>query len=165
VTARYVPRSQRLRVYALAIACLAVDQFTKTFIRAQLAIGQHVVVTPFFSLMHVINRGGALSLLYGQRDLLALVGFVVALGVLIYEGRHPAMPRWQATALGILLGGTVGNMVDRLLFGQVTDFLDFHLGPYRWPTFNVADICINVGVAALIIGSALARPSTEEPQR
>jgi signal peptidase II len=56
-------------------------------------------------------------------------------------------------------------MVDRLLFGQVTDFLDFHLGPYRWPTFNVADICINVGVAALIIGSALARPSTEEPQR
>lgn len=154
-----------LRVYGTAIAVLALDQLTKALIRGHFAIGQHLDLAPFFSLFHVINRGGAFSLLYGRVGLLALVALGVAAGIVVYERQHPAMPRWQALAVGILLGGTVGNLVDRLVFGQVTDFLDFHLGPHRWPTFNVADVAINLGVLALILGSALTHPSTEESQR
>lgn len=154
-----------VRVYGTAIAVVALDQLTKALVRAHFAIGQHLDLTPFFSLFHVINRGGAFSLLYGRVGLLALVAAGVAVGIVVYERRHPAMPRWQAFAVGILLGGTVGNLVDRLVFGQVTDFLDFHLGPHRWPTFNVADVAINLGVLALILGSALTHPSTEESQR
>jgi signal peptidase II len=153
------------RVYITALLCLGLDQATKTVVRAQLPIGKPLDVTPFFSLFHVINRGGAFSLLYGRVGFLALVAIAVVVGIIVYERRHPAMPKWQASALGILLGGTFGNLVDRLVFGEVTDFLDFHLGPHRWPTFNVADVCINLGVLTLILGTAIARPSTEDSKR
>ena len=158
-----VPRL--LRVYGAAAAVLALDQLTKALVRSHVPLGHTLELTPFFALRHVINRGGAFSFLYGQVPLLAVVAIAVAVGIVIYERTRRTLSGGQAVALGILLGGTVGNLLDRLIAGQVTDFLDVHLGPHRWPTFNVADVAINLGVAALVVGTALARPSTEELQR
>jgi signal peptidase II len=154
---------QAVWAYGAAVAVLALDQLTKQLVRAGLPLGSTVAVTPWFNLRHVINRGGAFSLLYGHVWLLALVAGAVTIGLVAYERRHPGMPAWRAAALGILLAGTLGNLVDRLVFGQVTDFLDLHLAESHWPTFNVADIAINLGVAALIVATALA--PTEDPAR
>jgi signal peptidase II len=149
--------------YGTALAVLALDQLTKQLVRTGIPLGQRVAVMPGFDLHHVINRGGAFSLLYGHVWLLALVAAGVTVGLVLYERRHPGMAAWRAAALGILLAGTLGNLVDRLVFGQVTDFLDVYLGDRHWPTFNVADIAINLGVAALIVATALT--PTEEPTR
>ena len=152
-------------LYGLATGSLLVDQLTKTLVRENLNVGQVVALAPGFNLRHVFNKGGAFSLLYGNVWFLAAVAFGVTLGLIIYERRHPAMPRWQAVGLGILLGGTLGNMIDRVVRGQVTDFLDVYVGAYHWPTFNVADICINLGVAMLVLGSLLTPSAQEDIQR
>lgn len=153
-------------LYGLSAGSLALDQLTKTLVRASMAIGEtHAVVPGFFNLRHVINLGGAFSLLHGQVWLLAAVSLAVVIGIVAYERRRGAMPRWQTVGLGILLGGTLGNLIDRVARGQVTDFLDVYVGAYHWPTFNVADICINVGVGLLVIGTMLAPTTQEDPSR
>ena len=140
-------------LYGLALTCLLVDQATKQAVRATLDLGQSIPVAPGFNLTHVVNQGAAFSLLHGQVGLLVVVSLVVTLGLVVYERRRPTMSPWQTASLGILLGGTVGNLIDRVVFGQVTDFLDVYVGAHHWPTFNVADICINLGVASLLIWS------------
>lgn len=137
-----------------AMMALGLDQLTKSLVRAQMPIGQSIPVVPgFFNFTHVINKGGAWSVLNGHVSLLALISIAVSLGILVYVWRKPDMTRWTTGALGILLGGTLGNFFDRLVFGQVTDFLDFYVGSSHFPTFNVADTAINVGVALLLLGS------------
>lgn len=145
-------------VFGLATGWLLIDQLTKHMVRMQMAIGQVTAVTPNFNLHHVINKGGAFSLLYGNVWLLAAVSALVTIGIAVYAYRQPALARWQAVGLGILLAGTLGNLIDRVVRGQVTDFLDLYVGTYHWPTFNVADICINLGVALLVLGSLAAPP-------
>lgn len=146
-------------IYGLAAFGLLLDQLTKTLVRARMAIGEVWPLGPNFNLRHVTNEGGAFSLLHGQVWLLAAVSTLVVAGLLVYVHRRAALPRWQAVALGILLAGTLGNLVDRVVRGHVTDFLDVYVGAYHWPTFNVADICINVGVALLILASFTAAPA------
>ncbi|MFN3429054.1 MAG: signal peptidase II [Candidatus Sericytochromatia bacterium] len=140
-----------------------VDQATKHLIRERLAIAQDWPVFPGFTLTHVTNQGGALSLLHGHVGLLSAVSMAVIAGLVIVERRRKRLPRWQTAALGILLGGTVGNLVDRLVFGRVTDFLDVYVGEWHFPTFNVADIAINAGVAILAYKTWLAPPIRQDP--
>jgi signal peptidase II len=146
-------------VFGLAAGGLVLDQLTKHLVRLQMAIGQVTAVAPGFNLRHVINKGGAFSLLYGNVWLLAAVSALVTIGIAVYAYRQPTLARWQAVGLGILLAGTLGNLIDRVVRGQVTDFLDLYVGAHHWPTFNVADICINVGVALLILASFTAAPA------
>ena len=145
-------------VFGLATSWLLIDQLTKHMVRIQMAIGQVTAVAPSFNLRHVINKGGAFSLLYGNVWLLATISALVTIGIAVYAYRQPALARWQAVGLGILLAGTLGNLIDRVVRGQVTDFLDLYVGSYHWPTFNVADICINLGVALLVLGSLATPP-------
>jgi signal peptidase II len=152
-------------VFGLAAGWLLIDQLTKHMIRMTMAIGQVTAVAPNFNLRHVINKGGAFSFLYGNVWLLATVSALVTIGLMVYAYRQPALARWQAVGLGILLAGTLGNLIDRVVRGQVTDFLDLYVGSYHWPTFNVADICINLGVALLVLGSLATPPVHEEQSR
>lgn len=137
---------------------LGLDQGSKYLVRQSLAPGQLVEVIPdYFNLVHVYNRGAAFGLLSGLAPGLAQYFFVstalLALAVLFYL--HWRTPESQGLFLWgyrLLAAGAAGNLVDRLRFGEVLDFLDFYVGRYHWPAFNVADSLITVGAALLILG-------------
>lgn len=142
-----------LRWLWLAGLCLGLDQITKLAVVATLAPYQDVIpVTGFFNLVHVHNTGAAFSLLADQPGWqrgffigLALVASVV----IVYLLRKPGKPMFHA-ALALILGGAMGNVIDRALHGHVIDFLDFYVGTAHWPAFNVADSGITLGAALLI---------------
>ena len=154
-----VPLARRIRAYGLllglAVTVFALDQATKLAVAANIpfdplhshGIGRDVTVIPGFCyLIHVGNTGAAWSMFSGRSIPLALLALATLVG--IYLWRHSLGLRQPLTqvAFGLLCGGIVGNLVDRLLHGHVIDFLDLHFGTYIYPTFNVADSGICVGV-------------------
>ncbi|WP_338666201.1 signal peptidase II (plasmid) [Pararoseomonas sp. SCSIO 73927] len=156
-----VVRPRRFLVWGLAFAALAlaVDQTTKAAaLAAAPALAQGVELLPFFDLVLVYNRGVTFGLLASDhpagRWLLILLTSAVSIGLLVWLTR--AQSRTQAAALGLILGGALGNLVDRLRHGAVTDFLDFHVQGYHWPAFNLADSGIVLGVALLLFGELRA---------
>jgi signal peptidase II len=154
-------------VILVAGAVFVTDQLSKWAIRRLLEPYQVVVVIDsFFHVTHVRNSGGAFSLLANASDAFRVPFFLVvsflAIGALLYFLRHlPGQERWAIFALAGILGGALGNLVDRIAFGQVTDFLDFHWRGSHWPAFNVADSFITIGVAILLVHS-LFPPRTPE---
>jgi signal peptidase II len=135
---------------------LLLDQVTKALVTQGVSLHENLEIIPgFFTLTHIRNTGGAFGLLAGQvtqtRALFFLAISGLALGVILYlYARLPAGKPWIGGALAMILGGALGNMVDRLRFGDVVDFLDFHMGAVHWPAFNVADSAISVGVGILL---------------
>lgn len=136
---------------------LAVDQYTKLLIRRNFELGETIsVIDGFFNLKFVLNPGAAFSFLSNVgspwvRGFFIIVSiFAIALIISIYR-EVEAENRPFKISLILLLGGAGGNLFDRLILGKVTDFLDFHIQGHHWPTFNVADSCITVAVAAIII--------------
>ena len=135
-------------VFLLTVLLIVVaDQLSKIWIRSNLAIGQSLPETGFFRLTHVHNTGAAFGLFHGQSfalTIVALVGIaILLLYVLFIYRRFPYLDNMLGkTALGLLLGGIVGNLIDRLRFGYVTDFIDVGL----WPAFNIADSAVTIGV-------------------
>lgn len=164
------PLAARLRAYralwSIAAAILTLDQATKLWIVARIpynplhshGFGQDIeVIRGFFYIIHVGNTGAAWSMLAGQSLLLA----TLAIGTLIaiYFWRHSLGLRHRATqvSFGLLCGGVVGNLIDRVAHKHVIDFIDLHFGSYIYPTFNVADSGICVGVL-LYIWQSLRAP-------
>ena len=138
---------QDLLFLGIVAAWLALDQITKVIVRETLAEGSRREVTSFFSFSHVSNDGAAFGLFSGANELLA-VSAVVAIGVLALYYFAPTGDHWLPRAgLALILGGALGNLLDRLYQGRVTDFIDFS----HFPAFNVADTGINIGVAAILI--------------
>ena len=150
--------------YALALAVVVVDQLSKFWVLEIFRLPERtqVEVLPFFNLSMVWNRGVSFGLLQAEADLarwgLALFSTVVALG-LAWWARRVARPL-LAVALGLIIGGAVGNLIDRVRFGAVADFLDFSGLWFPW-VFNVADSGITIGVLLLILDSF--RPHAKEP--
>ena len=150
-------------VLGLAALVVAVDQWSKFFIRRTVDLYESIVVVPsFFQITHTRNSGGAFSLFAGADDAVRVPFFLavslVAIVALLYFVRSVEPRRWSLlVALGGILGGAVGNLIDRMLSGQVTDFLDVHWHDYHWPVFNVADSCIPVGVLVLLAHSFLTK--------
>jgi len=134
------------RAALVAGAVVALDQALKAVVRGDVEVGERRDLVAFVDLVHVRNRGVAFSALEGQTALVIVV-ITVALGALgWYFARHAARPlMWLPT--GLLVGGAVGNLVDRIRLGAVTDFLKLP----SWPAFNVADMAITVGVVALLL--------------
>jgi signal peptidase II len=144
------------------LATLAVayplDQLTKRWVISSLYYGENLTIIPsFFDITHVRNPGGAFSAFAGTgsadlRLAFFLVAGAVAIGLLlVFYRRLPSNAVLSAAALGMILGGALGNLTDRVAHGEVIDWLDFHIAGYVWPTFNVADSCIVVGVCVLIL--------------
>ena len=155
--------SQRLRraVPWLVLAALVVlaDQATKLLILARFAHGESVPVTPFFNLILVYNKGAAFSFLAGAPGWQTPVLIGIALGAVAIV----SWMLWRNSArllldigLALILGGAIGNLIDRIAYGQVVDFLLFHAYGWSYPAFNVADSAITVGAALLIIDSFVA---------
>jgi signal peptidase II len=156
-----------MRKYAFVLAVAAVvvllDQATKWYIRHTFHLYESVsVIDSVFHITHVRNAGGAFGLLNRGSHVWRLPFFVVvsciAVAVLLaFVRRVEAGQRWLLMALGAILGGALGNLVDRMVSGQVTDFLDFQWHGYHWPAFNVADSCITAGMLILVVYSLAGR--------
>jgi len=139
----------------LAAAILVADQITKWWALHALRFGEAVPVIPgIFSFTLVMNPGLAFGMLGGVPEAfrwmvgLLSIGAVVLLAV-IAARLLPTGGPWTRLALGLIFGGAAGNLIDRLRFGAVVDYLDFYWGAYHWPAFNVADSAITVGVTIL----------------
>jgi len=165
-------RAQRIRAYrwllALAGSVFLLDQATKAWICTLLPYptygppGQIEVIDGFFNIVHVGNTGAAWSLFSGRSTFLALLAAATLLAIFAWR-RQLGLQLWSVQiSFGLLCGGIVGNLADRLVHGHVIDFLDFHFGSYVFPTFNLADSCICVGVGIYLLHSL--RPP-EEPAR
>jgi len=142
-----------------ALVVLAADQLTKALVVAALDVGERLTVLgDLVVLWHVQNRGAAFSL-FQDAAVLFYVVTLAAFGMIAYFHRTLAgRGRWLQLVLGVVLGGTLGNLTDRLRLGYVTDFVSVGIGELRWPTFNVADASIVVGILALVGYLTLADP-------
>lgn len=141
------------RWLALAALVLLLDQASKAWVLASFRLMESQVVTSFFNLVLVYNSGAAFSFLAGAGGWQKWFFVVLALAIslwLVSLLRSHAQERLLPTSLALILGGAIGNVIDRLRFDAVVDFLDFHLAGYHWPAFNVADSAITVGVALML---------------
>ena len=139
--------------YLVAAAVLLADVVSKELVRIEMPLGSRIAVLPFFSLTHVDNTGIAFGL-FQERNLLFIgIGLFVTACLIGYGRQLMRTDRVSAMAMAVVVGGAVGNIVDRVLLGRVTDFLDFYAGPYHWPVFNVADSAICVGASVVAIRS------------
>jgi len=148
----------------LAILIFVADQWTKSLVVAGFPLGDSRPVIPgFFSLTHVRNRGGAFGLLadlppvYGQLLFVLFAAVTVTLLAWMLR-RTPRQDLGQRLALTFVIGGAIGNLYDRIRFGEVVDFLDVFVGTWHWPAFNVADSFITMGVILLFWAALRAEP-------
>ena len=142
----------------LALLLLIADQFTKVLILGYYQLGDSSPVTSFFNIVRVHNSGAAFSFLASasgwQRWFFTAVGVGAAMFIIYMLRSHPGQKLFSF-ALACILGGAVGNVIDRLLHGYVVDFLDFHYAGVHFPAFNIADSAISVGAACLILDELL----------
>jgi signal peptidase II len=147
-----------LQWLALAFILLIADQFTKVLIVGYYHLGDSTYVTSFFNVVRVHNYGAAFSFLAGaggwQRWFFTILGLVAA-GVIVWMLKSHPGQRLFSFALACILGGAIGNVIDRLVYGYVVDFLDFHWNGMHFPAFNVADSAITVGAVCLILDELL----------
>ncbi|MEJ7931480.1 signal peptidase II [Ramlibacter sp. AN1015] len=136
------------------LAALA-DFGTKQVVRERMAEGSSVSLAPFFNLVSARNHGAAFSMLAdaGGWQRHALAAFALAVTAALAWMLTWQRSRLEAASFSLIMGGAVGNAIDRIHFGAVTDFLDFHWAGWHWPAFNVADIAICVGAALLVTSS------------
>jgi signal peptidase II len=155
-----------LRWYGLAVVVIAVDYATKLAVLGSFVPGESRALAPFFNLVLVFNKGAAFSFLASapgwQLPFFASIAAVasVVISYLIYRHRGNAL---FCLGLALILGGALGNLYDRVAYGHVVDFLDFHAAGWHWPAFNVADSAITVGAGILIVESFLKKHSNETP--
>ena len=146
--------SSAWRWFALAAAIVVADQLTKWAVLEHFVHGERRVIAPFMNLVLVFNKGAAFSMFADapgwQTPLLIVFALVAAAIVSTLIVRNPGK-RLLCFGLALILGGALGNLIDRVRFGHVVDFLDFHALGWHWPAFNVADSGITVGAVLLIL--------------
>lgn len=148
------------KYWVLLIVCVGIlllDQWTKQRIVEELPLYRKVtVIQGFFNLTHVRNTGGAFGIFGGERggvgSILFVVVSLIAIGAIVFLFvKIRENEKTLAFSFSLILSGAIGNLIDRLRYGEVIDFLDFHLFSYHWPAFNIADsaICVGIGLLAL----------------
>ena len=155
----------RLKAYGAGAAVLALDRLTKWLIETRVSFEDTIKVIPgFFNIVRSENRGVAFGLFNDSTSqwrtlLLVLLSVAAVIGVSIVLWRPERLDRLSRSGFALILGGATGNVVDRVLYGRVTDFLLFYIRDYQWPAFNVADSAIVVGSGLLAVG--LLWPKTQ----
>ncbi len=143
-------------VYGWLAVILIVDQLTKWIIDRTMPLHYSIpVIDGFLSLTYIRNTGAAFGIFADSHAAFRLpfliVVSLVAIGfILTMLRRLPQQEKGLITALSLILGGAIGNLIDRIVYGEVIDFLDFYMGKYHWPAFNVADSCITMGVSITV---------------
>jgi signal peptidase II len=145
----------KLLIFAGIIVLL--DLFTKALILRYVSFNQTIpVMQGFFNITHIHNPGGAFGLLANLNPALRSIIFLfissLAVGLIFYfYKKTPPNYPWLAAAFALIFGGAIGNLIDRLRFGVVIDFLDFYIGNLHWPAFNIADSAISVGIGIFVL--------------
>ncbi|WP_024872197.1 signal peptidase II [Tolumonas lignilytica] len=155
-----------LRWLWLAVVTIVLDQLAKHFIMQHIPYGHGVIMTPFFNLVHVYNTGAAFSFLANaegwQRWLFSGLAVAISGLLVIALAKAPAKCSLSNLAYSLVIGGAIGNLVDRMLYGHVVDFLDFHWHElYHFAAFNVADMAISCGAALIILDGFIKKPANK----
>ena len=143
---------------------IILDQFTKFMIIMSIPLHYSIrVIDGFFNLTHIRNSGVAFGLFAGQGSeykslFFVFISIIAVFAILIFFHQTPNDRKMVQNGLILIFSGAIGNMVDRLVYKEVIDFLDFFYGDFHWPAFNVADSCITIGVGLMIFDSFLKRP-------
>jgi len=144
-----------LRWLWLSAVVILLDQLSKYWIVKTFQLYEQLPVLPSFNLTLTYNKGAAFSFLANaggwQQGFFIMVALVVTLVLLVWLWRLSDQQRWEAIAISLLIGGAIGNLIDRIISGQVTDFILLYYGDWSWPAFNIADSAITLGVAILLI--------------
>jgi len=143
----------------LSLIILVLDQITKTWVSTHLSFNQPVNILPYFDLRLLHNSGAAWSILADQggwqRWFLSLLAIIVSIVIMVWLTRLDSKQRWLACGLALILGGALGNVMDRIIFGYVVDFIDIYYQAWHWPAFNIADIGISIGAVMLLIDAII----------
>ena len=142
---------RNVALVSISLLVILADQLSKTWIRANLTRGQELFDTGFFQIVRAQNTGAAFGIFQNQSLALTIVAFIGAIIILLcgfFFYRHWSFlgSMLAKSALGLILGGTIGNLIDRLRLGYITDFIDFKV----WPAFNVADAAVTIGVIIFV---------------
>lgn len=152
------------RWYLLAALVIVLDQLSKWLVLDTLQFGETVYVAPFWNWVLTYNPGAAFSFLADQagwqRWFFTALAFAVSAWIAVELRRHPEK-RLAATALALVMGGALGNVIDRVRFGAVVDFVQWHVAGYYWPAFNIADSAITVGAVLLVFGQLTVKADKE----
>src|SRR5262245_61892613 len=147
----------RLPYFLLVVATLAMDRWTKVLIQSKFGLNESTsIIDGFFNITYVRNTGVAFGIFSSISSpakslLLSVFTAFAAIIVITYSVRSPVRNRILQIALALILGGALGNLYDRLAYKYVVDFLEFYVGTYHWPSFNIADSAISIGVALLAL--------------
>ena len=148
--------SKYMRLAGVGGVIVIADQITKALILKSMPLYHSVPVIPgFFNITHIQNPGGAFGFLANQSANLRTIVFLLisslAVGLIFWFYKNtPKTHPWLASAFAMIFGGAIGNLIDRIRFGKVVDFLDLYLGDLHWPAFNIADSAISIGIAVFI---------------
>ena len=144
-----------LRYAVLGILLVMLDVFSKDVVERSLADGSSIDLLPFLQLVLVYNRGAAFGFLGEasgwQLPFFLAIGAIVSIMIVIRLARAAATQKWFEVALVLILAGAVGNLIDRIRFGHVVDFIEIYYGTWRFPAFNVADMAIFLGAVMLVL--------------
>lgn len=141
-------RERWTRVAVVALIVLVIDQIIKAIIRGQLAVGEGWTLTGFLSILRVTNHGIAFGMFPGRQAYVAVITVLALCAIAMFLARLVHRNLIAATGAGLLVGGSLGNLMDRLAHGGVTDYINFSF----WPTFNFADACITTGAVLIVWG-------------
>jgi len=138
------------------IGIIILDQITKYIVVHTIKLHHTIPITKFFSITYIQNKGIAFGIMNNFSHPVLPILFIsiniFAVIILILWSIRPENNIWINTGLSLIIGGAVGNLIDRFIFGSVVDFLDFHIAQYHWPAFNIADMAITIGTILLGIG-------------
>jgi len=141
----------------LSLLAVILDQVSKLFIAGSMQLYQSIPIMPYFNLTYVHNTGAAFSFLSEaggwQRWFFAGLAFVISIVIAVWLARLKQHETLLAVALSLVLGGAIGNLIDRLAYGYVIDFLDVYYQTWHWPAFNIADSAITLGVILMLVES------------
>lgn len=144
------------RYYLLALVLIGLDQWTKWLVATKMELGESIpVLEDFFYITSHRNSGAAWGILEGQMILFYIITVIVLIGLIYFLHTHGKQDRLVATGVGVLIGGAVGNFIDRLIRQEVVDFANFYIFNYNFPIFNVADAALTIGVVIVIIAILL----------
>ena len=158
-----------MRFYAVALGVILLDQASKALIQVSIPLGHGIPIIPgIFAIVHVLNPGAAFGLLAGRSASFRNPFFIgislLAVGfIFFYRHRELKGDSLASFALSLILGGAIGNLVDRLRIGMVIHFLDVHYYQYHWPAFNVADSGITIGVSLMMLDLILGERQARHP--
>ena len=155
-------RPGQLRMFATALAIVVADQVAKRVVASFMRLGESInLLGPVVRFTRTENTGAAFGMLRGRSLWFIIVSAVASIAIVLLRRRIASMRPREQMAFGLVLGGAVGNLIDRIRLGAVVDFIDIGFGDLRWPAFNVADSAITIGVAVLAFGLLfLPRPES-----